>query len=175
MAETPLWCRVVRYYVSTAGGTVAIEVRETVSGQPGRYRVTLDDGEHDVEVRGSHGLVDGHVVPCALDERTERAHFREGSLPCTVTTIDPAVTAASGAAHRPELRAPMPGKVVEVRIAEGTAVEAGQCLVVIEAMKMQNELTAPCAGRVRRLHVSPGRPVEAGALLLELEDLSDGA
>jgi len=165
----------VRYYLSTAEHTVAIEVRETVFGQPGRYRVTLGDREHDVEVRGSHVLVDGQVVPCDLDERTGRAHLREGSLPCVVSTLDPALTAAHGGDRHPELRAPMPGKVVEVRLDEGALVEAGQCLVVIEAMKMQNELGAPCAGRITRVHVQPGRAVEAGALLLEIESVSDEA
>ncbi len=165
----------MRYYLSTAERTFALDVRETVFGQPGRYRVILEDGEHDVEVRGSHVLVDGQVVPCDLDERTGRAHLRDGSLPCVVSTLDPALTAAPGGDQRPELRAPMPGKVVEVRFEEGALVEAGECLVIIEAMKMQNELAAPCGGRVTRLHVQPGRAVEAGALLLELERVSDEA
>jgi len=63
----------------------------------------------------------------------------------------------------------MPGMIVRVNVAEGDVIQAGQGLVVMEAMKMENELRAPSAGAVRRVLVAPGTAVEKGALLLEME------
>ena len=63
----------------------------------------------------------------------------------------------------------MPGKVVRVLVAPGHEVRAGQGLVVMEAMKMENELRAPRAGRVSEIHVAERQAVETGALLLVLE------
>jgi biotin carboxyl carrier protein len=63
----------------------------------------------------------------------------------------------------------MPGKILEVRVSEGVTVEAGQVLVVLEAMKMENALTAEGPARVRKLHVSSGELVDLGQLLVELE------
>ena len=83
---------------------------------------------------------------------------------------DPRSLRASGmgaAASGPKaLKAPMPGRVVRVLVADGDAVEAGQGCVVIEAMKMQNELKAPKAGVVRKLAAGVGETVAAGAVLL---------
>jgi len=67
-----------------------------------------------------------------------------------------------------ELLAPMPGKIVKVLVSEQQQVEAGDGLVVIEAMKMQNELRAPRAGRVERIYVVEGAGVETGFKLLRL-------
>lgn len=63
---------------------------------------------------------------------------------------------------------PMPGKVLEVRVTEGTAVAAGQTLLVLEAMKMRNEVLSPQAGRVQGLAVSPGQMVKAREVLLRV-------
>jgi biotin carboxyl carrier protein len=77
---------------------------------------------------------------------------------------------AAGPSRRVEdVRAPMPGLVVAVEVTEGQPVEAGQGLIVIEAMKMENEITAPAAGIVRALAVAPGEAVERGAPLCRLE------
>ena len=65
-----------------------------------------------------------------------------------------------------EVRAIIPGRIVAVSVAEGDTVVAGQQLLVIEAMKMQNELRAPRAGRVERIAVGAGQTVELGVLLL---------
>jgi len=67
------------------------------------------------------------------------------------------------------LTAPIPGKVVAVKVSPGDEVSAGQPLVVLEAMKMENELAAEQPGRVVAVHVSDGATVESGELLIELE------
>lgn len=69
----------------------------------------------------------------------------------------------------PELRSPMPGKILEVRVAEGIVVEAGQVLVLLEAMKMENSLTAEGLARIKKIHVAAGDLVDLGQLLVELE------
>ena len=90
-----------------------------------------------------------------------------------VAIYDPRSLRAGGggaAASGPKaLKAPMPGRVVRVLVADGDAVEAGQGCVVIEAMKMQNELKAPKAGVVRKLAAGVGDTVGAGAMLLVVE------
>jgi biotin carboxyl carrier protein len=63
---------------------------------------------------------------------------------------------------RQQIVAPMPGKIVRLLAAVGDAVEAGQGLIVVEAMKMQNEIRSPKSGTVERLPVSEGQTVNAG-------------
>ena len=73
--------------------------------------------------------------------------------------------AGFAAEGRQQIAAPMPGKVVRVLVKQGDDVEAGQGLVVVEAMKMQNEIRSPKAGKVERLHVAEGQAVNAGEVL----------
>ena len=67
------------------------------------------------------------------------------------------------------VKAPMPGKVIRVLVSEGQAVDAGQGLIVVEAMKMQNEIKCPKAGTVRKVLVEEGQAVNAGETLLIVE------
>ena len=69
----------------------------------------------------------------------------------------------------PTVRSPMPGKILQVLVTEGAQIEAGQTLILLEAMKMENSLTTEGAARVKKLHVSPGDLVELGQVLVELE------
>jgi biotin carboxyl carrier protein len=66
---------------------------------------------------------------------------------------------------RQEILAPMPGKVVRLLVAVGATVEAGQGVLVVEAMKMQNEIRSPKSGKVERLLVKEGQSVNAGQTL----------
>lgn len=101
--------------------------------------------------------VGGHrVVAEALDDRSH-----------TIRKLTGASTKAKGPAH---LHAPMPGLIVRINVAAGDTVAAGQGLVVMEAMKMENELRATAAGKVKRVAVKAGSAVEKGAILLEMED-----
>ncbi len=69
------------------------------------------------------------------------------------------------AAGRQQIIAPMPGKVIRLLVNVGDEVEAGQGLVVVEAMKMQNEIRSPKKGKVERLHAKQGQAVNAGDVL----------
>jgi 3-methylcrotonyl-CoA carboxylase alpha subunit len=71
--------------------------------------------------------------------------------------------------HENSLEAPMPGKVIQVLVGEGEAVEENARLVVMEAMKMELTIRAPHAGRVTRLPVGVGQLVDAGTVLVEIE------
>jgi biotin carboxyl carrier protein len=68
-----------------------------------------------------------------------------------------------------KITAPMPGKIVRLLASEGTTVQAGQSVIVIEAMKMQNELKAPKNGVVKKINVIEGAAVNAGQTLAEVE------
>jgi biotin carboxyl carrier protein len=72
---------------------------------------------------------------------------------------------AAEAEGRQQVVAPMPGKIVRVLVQEGELVEAGQALLVVEAMKMQNEIRSPKNGKVEGLRVKEGQPVNAGEIL----------
>lgn len=156
----------MRYFLTLAGEVAPVEVSELTSGE---YRVLHEGRSYTVSVHGDNVLVDGRVVPCTLDPERGRAELGTQSLAYAVSREDPRLSGALASAARPEVRSPMPGKIVEVRCEQGESVSAGQCLIVVEAMKMQNELVAPAAGTVQRVLVSAGKAVEAGALLLELD------
>jgi biotin carboxyl carrier protein len=92
----------------------------------------------------------------------------------TAEVLDP--RAWSGRRHsaleaegRQQVVAPMPGKVVRLLVKAGDAVEAGQGLLVVEAMKMQNEIRSPKSGTVERLLAQEGQPVNAGEILAWVE------
>lgn len=132
-----------------------------VEGTP-VHMVTIGDRVHRViarrgAARGEYVLwLDGHRFAVeALDERTRAIRELSGSA---ATATGPA-----------PLLAPMPGLIVRVNVQVGDAVQAGQGLIVMEAMKMENELRASAAGTVKNLLATPGTAVEKGALLLELE------
>jgi biotin carboxyl carrier protein len=93
-----------------------------------------------------------------------------GTQEFTAEVIDP--RAWSGRRHgnveaegRQQVLAPMPGKVVSLLVKTGDHVEAGQGLLVVEAMKMQNEIRSPKSGTVERVLAKEGQPVNAGDIL----------
>ena len=67
------------------------------------------------------------------------------------------------------VQSPMPGKVVKLLVAVGDEVKAGQGVVVVEAMKMENELKSPRDGKIKAVSVKEGQPVEAGQALVTFE------
>jgi len=76
---------------------------------------------------------------------------------------------AAADAGEADIRAPMPGLVLDILVSEGDSVETDEGLLVLEAMKMENELSAPGPGTVVAIHVAEGDAVDKDALLIELD------
>mgnify|MGYP001024447616 CR=1 FL=1 len=88
-----------------------------------------------------------------------------------IRVAEPGATRAATAGAG--LTAPMPGKVLAVMCAEGDSVEAGQALMVLEAMKMENRICAAVSGKVSAICHDVGAQVDQGALLIEIEPAGD--
>jgi biotin carboxyl carrier protein len=117
------------------------------------YRVVVEKKSG----KGRYALwVDGYRFEVdALDERTR-----------SIRDLSAANAAPTGPAP---VLAPMPGLIVRVNVSAGDVVEAGQGIIVMEAMKMENELRATSSGTVKSVEVAPGTAVEKGMLLVSLE------
>jgi biotin carboxyl carrier protein len=101
----------------------------------------------------------------------EGARWRADVLDPGQEAIRAARKKVGGASGPAPLKAPMPGLVVRVEVSEGDEVRAGQGLMIVEAMKMENELRAPAPGRVKAVRVTEGTAVEKDAVLIEFEPL----
>jgi biotin carboxyl carrier protein len=151
------------------GRTILVEVR----GGDGRYSVSLDASPLEVDLvpAGRHFaslLVSGESHEVGIEKCPEGFVIHFPGHPVSVLLAEAAQGAtppARRALGPARLVAPMPGRVARVLQAPGAEVAAGQGLVVIEAMKMENELVSPRAGRVLEVAVLEGQAVEAGALL----------
>jgi acetyl/propionyl-CoA carboxylase alpha subunit len=152
--------------------------RVEVNGGKGRYAVTIDGRPLDVDWRRVGGpfvslLVDGHSHDVGLEPRPGGCRVLLGGHDFAVDVLEPArvdaVAARAAPAGPARLFAPMPGRIVRVLAEPGQEVAAGQGLVVMEAMKMENELRSPRAGRVVEVHARERQTVETGSLLVVVE------
>jgi biotin carboxyl carrier protein len=168
----------VRYFVTfdpsrDGGAPLEVDVRELPSGQ---LEVMLDGKPVDVDLMPVGTALSLRVDGRVIDLTTEgtppdigvvasghRSYVRVESARQRAAA---AVAAHGGGPKEDLVRSPMPGRVVRVLVAAGDEVEAGQALVVIEAMKMENELRAKHAGKIAEVLVVAGAAVEGGAKLL---------
>lgn len=132
---------------------------ESVSGQP-VYTLLIDGRSYEAYIYETEDrqawqvLLRGDLHTIRVeDEREQRLRAAAGAI----------APAASGEFH---LKAPMPGLIVAVPVAEGQPVKKGDNLVILESMKMQNELKCPREGTVTRVKVQPGDSVEQNQILV---------
>jgi biotin carboxyl carrier protein len=142
----------------------------------GRFEVTVDDRARVVDAQptgpASYSLVIDHAAAeVSVLARGDTWAVEVGGRTHRIELLDERRMRSGRApgAGSGEVRAVMPGKVVAVMVAAGAAVEQGQGLLVIEAMKMENEITATRAGTVKEIKVAPGQAVESGELLAIIE------
>lgn len=112
-----------------------------------RYNITVNGKAYDVAVEE----LDGGAAPASA-----------AAAPTPAAAPAPA---AAPVADGTKVNAPMPGTILEVKVAVGDTVEAGQALAVLEAMKMENDISSPCAGKVLSVNTTKGTAVETGTLI----------
>jgi biotin carboxyl carrier protein len=124
--------------------------------RPGLYSVVRDGRSYEVVLETEHATVDGRHVPIQIED--------------TRRTLSAAALGRVAAHHgAATVVAPMPGRIVAVSVAAGDAVERGQTVVVLEAMKMESVITAPAGGTVKEVLVSAGQPVRQRQPLVRIE------
>lgn len=127
-----------------------------------KYKVTLNGKTYEVEVE--------HGKAVLLDEYEALAPAPASAEPAPVAQQQPVAAAPAPApvnlAAGETVAAPMPGNIIRVDIKEGDKVKAGQVLVILEAMKMENEIVAPKDGTVAQIVTSKGAVVETGSPLV---------
>lgn len=97
-------------------------------------------------------------------EAIDAADVKTTTAPAAAPTAAPAPAAAPATAGVETVNAPMPGNILDIKVANGAAVKKGDVLLILEAMKMENEIMAPCDGTVT-VAVTKGSAVETGAVL----------
>jgi len=167
----------MRYFTRIGG--VEREYRFERSGD--RLLVRCGDREHELDLASVGDatsfsmLVDGASYDLIVERADGAMTVQLGGERITVEVLDERDRAAEAvhgdsAGGPQKLCAVMPGVIVDVLVAEGDEVAAGQTLVVLEAMKMQNPIQAAAAGVVTKVHAEKGVAVASGALLVEVED-----
>jgi biotin carboxyl carrier protein len=126
---------------------------DIIEVEPGVYSVLIDGAVFEAHVDGPTVTIAGQRYQ--IDQTDPRKYIRRGP-------------GAIGSG-RNSVKAPMPGKIVRVLVKVGDVVQAGQGIVVIEAMKMQNELKALSPGRITAISVKENDAVVAGAVLAVIE------
>ena len=152
--------------------------RLDLSQAEGRWSCRVDGREIEVDaVLARPNVLSVRVGNKAYEVKCERVgsdtHIWVGSQRFAAEVRDPrSLRSRTRAAddHGPrKLTAPMPGKVVRILLSQGTAVEAGSGVLVVEAMKMQNEVKSPKKGTIQKILVSEGAAVNAGDVLAVVE------
>lgn len=141
-------------YLARDGDKIKIEVGGETFEAKADATGAIKIGDHTfvIDIQNEAVVVDGREIAYRV------ADFQSAGAP----------GAHEGAARAAKVKPPMPGKIVSLAVAEGDAVKAGQLLLVLEAMKMQNEIIAPSHGNVKKIHVKAGQNVEVKDILVEL-------
>ncbi len=152
-----------------------VHLERTESG----YRIKIGDLEYEVDVAQAGStihslLIEGRQHEVTVRRQKEGVYWVNSALGADeVELMDPlthlareAHEASGGGAQ--QVTAYMPGRVVEILVAEGDEVTAGQGILVLEAMKMKNEIQAESAGVLAKLHVEQDQTVEGGDPLFEV-------
>ena len=171
----------MRFEVETGGRSRVVEVRRDGARVDGRelaldmvrtgraWSLLIDTRSYEIFVveQPGGGLVvhvNGHPVPALVIGGRGATRVRS-----TGGWRAGATGARDGGSGPRQVTAPMPGRIDKVLVKAGEAVSAGQGLVVVEAMKMENELRSPRAGTVSDVRVSEGVSVEANAVLVVVD------
>lgn len=144
---------------------------DAATARAGLRSLRIDGSQHEVAVRQVKDSATREGTRGADDKYWVSTPSAAGPVSVTdpLTHLAAQTHGAKGGRRHEKVTAYMPGRVVAILAQEGEAVAAGQGIVVLEAMKMQNEILAEHEGTLTKIHVQPGQAVERGDPLFELE------
>lgn len=120
-----------------------------------KYEVMLNNKKYEIEV---------DECSVALKAVTEVAPIV--AAPVAAPAASPAPVAPATSAEGTTVASPMPGTILSINVTNGQAVRAGEVLIVLEAMKMENDIVAPCDGTVKQILVTKGSTVDTDQTLI---------
>ncbi len=112
--------------------------------------------------------VNGTAYNVTVEEGTSTAQTTQAPAPVQNAAPVAEKPSASVSAGSVPVDAPMPGNILDIKVSNGASVKAGDVLIVLEAMKMENDIVAPQDGTVASINVNKGDTVEAGQTLVTL-------
>ena len=128
-----------------------------------KYKITLQGRTYEIEVeRGEAMLLDEYDAVAPVPAAPAAA---PAPMPVAAPAAAPAPAAGPVAAGT-KVDSPLPGNILDIKVSVGQTVKAGDVLIIIEAMKMENEVAAPCDGVVKQVVTSKGAVVATGDTLL---------
>jgi glutaconyl-CoA/methylmalonyl-CoA decarboxylase subunit gamma len=150
-----------RYTLQIRGREFVIDVQEQSAD---RFEVVVGDERFEVALAGDEDLPEATITPGFAPARgASPASPSPGpAAPASRKTVPAAPSPARGGGGPGALNAPMPGVILEVSVAAGDAVERGQAIAVLEAMKMKNSIRSPRAGTIAEVCVAVGQAVGHG-------------
>ena len=170
------------YHVTIGGRTVRVELadgRVTLDGEEVERSELLPlggDGMHQLMTgSASTAFVARSQQPGVWDLHIDGRRLTADVVDERTRAIRALTRAAAGPTGPRPIKAPMPGMIVRIEAAVGDSVGAGQGVLIMEAMKMENELRADAGGVISRILVTPGQAVEKGAVLVEFQAEPPGA
>lgn len=127
-----------------------------------KFNITVNGKSYEVDVEEVGGI----EMPSRPAPRA--AAPRAAAAPVAAAPAAKAAPAAAVPAGASTITSPMPGTILDIKVAVGDSVESGQVLLILEAMKMENEIMAPQAGKIVSISASKGASVGAGDVLIAI-------
>lgn len=122
-----------------------------------KYEVMLNNKKYEIEV---------DECSVALKAVTEVAPIVAAPVAVAAPAASPAPVAPAASSEGTTVASPMPGTILSINVTNGQAVRAGEVLIVLEAMKMENDIVAPCDGTVKQILVTKGSTVDTDQTLI---------
>lgn len=129
-----------------------------------KYTATLNGKQYEVELE----RIDAYEPMPRYGEAPAAAPAAPAPAPAPAPAAAAPAPAAAPAAGATTVEAPMPGKILNIKVSAGQAVKFGETVIVMEAMKMETEIVAPADGTVAQILVKAGDAVDTGAALVTL-------
>jgi len=140
-----------------------------------KYKFKINGQVYEVEVGefdGNNATVSVNGTPYQVEVQGEEKKAKTPVLARKPVVNKPGegqIKKSEGDGSAYKIKSPLPGTIKKVNVSVGDTVKEGDCLMVMEAMKMDNKITAPFSAKVKKIYVTQGERVPKGALMIELE------